>query len=83
MINAPFDLFQTTSWDMWNDRIDLDELEIMFELSNVYHKLHLFNEAKKLEKVTGGLSQVFRRYPMFYFDLKKDLNGVISSLEKV
>jgi len=76
-----FDLFKNTSWEMFKSRLELDNIEILFELGDIYHRFELFNEGIKNEALGGGLSNILKRYPNFLDKLEKDINNLLSLLE--
>jgi len=76
-----FDLFKDTSWDMFNSRLELENIEILFELGGLYHRFKLFNEGMKNEALGGGLSNILKRYPNFLKKLEEDINLVLKLME--
>ena len=78
-----FELFQTNAWDMFSSRLELDNIEILFDLGSVYHRFQLFNEGMKLESLGGELSSVLERTPDFFDRLEKDLKNIIERLNSL
>jgi len=75
-----FGLFQTSIWNMLSSRLEIDDIEILFELGSLYHRFELLNEAIRLEAVGGQLSTHLKEKPKFLDELEKDLDTVIETL---
>jgi len=78
-----FDLFQTSAWNTFSSRLEVDAIEILFELGAIYHRFELFNEAIKLEGVGNQLSTLLERKPKFLEQLEKDLEEIIKLLNNL
>lgn len=76
-----FILFQTSAWDTFSARLETDNITLLFELGNIYHKFKLFNEGMKLQSLGGELSDLLKRNPKFLEELETKLKIVISMLE--
>jgi len=79
-----FSLFQTNAWDTFSSRLELDDIEILYDLGIVYHRLKLFNEAMKIESIgERRLSYLLRKNPDFLTKLEEDLEGLIKRLSNL
>lgn len=77
-----FFLFKTSVWDMFKSEFELDPLDLVFDLTDLYHDLNLFNEAMKNESY-GVLSNFLRRNPNFLEQLDKELKMIVNALESI
>jgi len=78
-----FDLFQTNVWDMFSSRLELKDIEILFDLGRLYHNLKLFNEGMRLESMGGELTAILQRNPKFLEYIEDEIKGVIYRIENV
>jgi hypothetical protein len=78
-----FHLFQTNAWKTFSSRLELDDIELLYELGTIYHGFELFNEAMKLESEGNELSNFLKNNPAFLEGLQKDIDTAIDSLEKL
>jgi len=78
-----FNLFQTSAWTMFSSRLELDAIEVLYELGATYHKFGLFNEAVKNEPTGFTLETFLREKPKFLEKLEKELEEIISVLESL
>ena len=78
-----FHLFQTTAWRTFSSRLELDNIDLLYDLGTVYHRFELFNEAMKLESKGNELSNFLRSNPKFLEELQQDLDGTIDNLKRL
>lgn len=79
-----FDLFQTNAWNIFSSRLELDAVEILYDLGAIYHRLELFNEAMKIESIgERRLSALLKRKPKFLRHLEEDLKEIIERLDSL
>lgn len=78
-----FELCKTSAWDMFGSRLELDNIEVLFELGSAYHRMQLFNEGMRLEHISNALSRLIQRNPNFLDKLEKDLETIIEALENL
>jgi len=78
-----FGLFQTSAWNIFSSRLELEAVETLFELGAIYHKFQLFNEAMKNESTGGTLVIFLRKNPKFLEKLEKDLEKIIELLNSL
>jgi len=76
-----FDLFQTSAWNILSSRLELDAIEVLYDLGAIYHRFELFNEAIKNESTGGTLEILLRRNRNFLEELENDLEEIIKTLD--
>lgn len=79
-----FSFFQTNIWDTFSSRLDLDEIELLYDLGSFYHNLTVFNEAVRIES-TGErrLSFLLQKHPNFLNEIEQEIKELISKLESI
>lgn len=75
-----FDLFQTSIWNMFCSRLELEDVKIQYRLGEIYHNLELFNEATRNEGTQKALSVLLQRNPKYLHGLEQDLDGMTKTL---
>jgi len=76
-----FTLFKTTSWEMFNSRLELDNIEILYELVDIYHRFEMFNTAMKSPEPNKEIMKMLKLYPDFYVKLEKDIDMTLILME--
>lgn len=78
-----FHLFQTNAWKTFSSKLELDDIETLYELGTIYHRFELFNEAMKLEPDCLTLSDFLSKNPKFLEELQQVLDTAIDRLAKL
>jgi hypothetical protein len=77
-----FDLFQTSTWDMFCSRLEMEDINIQYKLGELYHKLQLFNLATiNNNDIQRTLGILLERDPKFLLDLEQELGSLVKALE--
>ncbi|MDH5771383.1 MAG: hypothetical protein OEZ25_08880, partial [Candidatus Bathyarchaeota archaeon] len=72
---------QTSAWNILSSRLELDAIEVLYDLGAIYHRFELFNEAIKNESTGGTLEILLRRNRNFLEELENDLEEIIKTLD--
>jgi hypothetical protein len=75
-----FNLFQTNAWNMFSSRLELDKIEVLYDLGAIYYKFELFNSAMKNQSIGGELTVLIEQHPKFLEELEKDIEEIITNL---
>lgn len=78
-----FELFQTNAWNMLSPRFEIQDIDLLFDLGQIYHRFELFNEGMKNEAAGRGLSSILSKNRKFLIELEKDVKNAIDRLQSL
>jgi hypothetical protein len=82
-LSESFCLFQTSAWEMFSSKLELDSIKILFDLGTIYHKFETLNEAMKLESEGNELTNLLGKNPRYMEELSKRVKEIIQQLETI
>ena len=74
--------FKVTVWELFQNRLKFDSLDIMFEIGSLYHRFTMFNNCMNFKGSTFEISGLFINYPNFLDILQNDINAIIRGFEE-
>ena len=80
-VDNVFDLFQTSAWNMFCSRVEMENIEILYQLGATYHRLQLFNEAMKNESTGRALAILLGANRKFLEEIERDIESLTRRLK--
>lgn len=77
-----FDLFQTSTWDMFCSRLEMEKTDVQYKIGEIYHKLQLFNSATvNNNEIQRTLGILLERNPKYLHSLEQELKDLVETLK--
>jgi hypothetical protein len=76
-----FDLFQTSTWDMFCSRLEMEDINVQYKLGEIYHRLQLFNLATtNNNEIQRTLGILLEDNPKYLHNLEEELGDLLKTL---